>query len=143
MVRPEFVDDLSAVPDFVEFRAQSLQVALGIPDCLDVSFVVINLGTKHLIHGLSVREVVSLQHVREKVNGCTATLILSKHFVQRIAIPAKNLLALFRPRRLEIVDQNNESGFGREKLPSRQTDIGRILVGNALAASNHVQPALL
>ena len=35
------------------------------------------------------------------------------------------------------------TGFGRKELPSRQTDIGSILVGNALAASNHTKLAHL
>ena len=83
-------------------------LTLGIPDCLDVSVVVINLATNHLIHGLSVREIIGVQHVYEKVNGCTANLIPLKHFVQRKAIPVEDLLNFSRPLCLEIVNQNDD-----------------------------------
>ena len=92
VAHPETVDDPSTVRDLIEFPAQLLQVALGIPDCLDVSVVVFNLRTKHRIHGSSVREIIGLQHVYKKVNGSTSNLIRFKHFIQRTAVPVEDLL---------------------------------------------------
>ena len=60
---PEAVDDPSTVPYLIEFRVQFPQLALWIPDCFNVSFVILNLGAKDLIHGSSIREIVGFQHV--------------------------------------------------------------------------------
>ena len=141
VVRPQFLHDPPAVHDFIESAVQTLQPALRVPDCLDVSFVVANLGTEHLIQSLSVCEIVGLQHVYQEVNRCAANLIGSKHLVKRKAVPIEDLPDVTRPPRLEIIHQNDEIVFGREEAASRQTDIGCIPIRNALAAANHAQLA--
>ena len=141
MAHPEFTEDPASVLHFIEFSMQFLQFVLGVPNRFDISLVILKLGSEHRIHGSGVCEITGFQHVHEKMDGCAASLIRLKYRVQRQAIPVEDLLDFSSSICLEIIDQNDEMGLGREEFTGRKAYIFSIPVGNCLAASDHPEPA--
>ena len=141
MAHPEFPEDPASVLHFIESSMQSLQFALGVSNCFDISLAIFKLGTEHRIHGLGVCEITGFQHVHEKMDRCAASPIRLKYRVQCEAIPVEDLPDFSSSICLEIIDQNDEMGLGREEFTGRKTYIFSVLVGNCLAASDHPELA--
>ena len=119
MGHPEFTEDPASVLHFIESLMQSLQFALGVSNCFDVSLAIFKLGTEHRIHGSGVCEIIGFQHVHEKMDRCAASPIRRKHRAQCEAIPVEDLLDFSGSICLEIIDQNDEMGLGREECTGR------------------------
>ena len=115
MGHSEYVEDPASVLHFIESSIQSLQFVLGVPNCFDISLVILKLGTEHRLHGAGVCEIIGFQHVHEKMDRCAASLIRQKYRVQCQAIPVEDLLDFSGSISLEIIDQNDEMGLGREE----------------------------
>ena len=119
MGHPECVEDPASVLHFIESLIPPLQFVLGVPNCFDISFIIFKLDAEHRIHGPGVCEIIGFQHVHEKMDGCAASLIRLKYRVQCEAIPVEDLLDFSGSICLEIIDQNDEMGLGREECTGR------------------------
>ena len=105
-------DYLTSMSPFIKFRTNVLQPVLGMTDCFDIPFVVIQVGPKYLVDGTSVRKVVSFQHVDQKVDRRPTSLLFGEHLIQRHPIAIEDLLDVVRSACLEIINQEKEAVFG-------------------------------
>lgn len=112
-------DYLTSMSPFIKSRTNALQPVFRMTDFFDISFVVIQVGAKHLVDGTSVRKVVSFQHVDQKVDGRPTSLLLGEHLIERHPIAIEDLPDAVGSACLEIINQEKETVFGRNELTGR------------------------
>ena len=128
------LDNQASMFPFVESRTKALQLTLRVANGLHVSFEVIEIGSEDRVHRLRVREIVGLEHVDQKMDGCLMSLILGEHRIEREPIAVEDLLSVSRPPFLEIVDHENIPVIERKEAPCRKTNLICVSVWNQLAA---------